>query len=161
MGFFSNLTRSWNKSSRLQELQKAIAPPNQSITNVVSNAKRSWDGGMNEKGRALEEFLDLCESDEGVKKVMEIEQLTRSDLRDLYFSLSAAGLGQWIKGHYAALSTIAYVEPLQYLVRAQKRGIGWGEIVLNLLDYWEGKIPSGELLRQVSAQPGSQEGLRE
>lgn len=158
MGFFSNLIRSWNKSSRLQELQKAIVPPNQSISDVVSSAKRSWESGMSEKDCALEEFLDLCESDEGVKKIMEIEQLSRSDLRDLYFSLSAAGLGQWIKGHYAALSTIAYVEPLQYLVHAQKRGIGWGEIVLNLLEYWEGKIPSGELLHQASAQPGKLKG---
>ncbi len=106
-------------------------------------------GGISEKDRALEEFLDLCESDDGVKKVMEIEHLSRSDLKQLYIRLSAAGLGQWINGHYAALSTIAYVEPLRYLVRAQKRGVGWQEIVYNLLAYWEGKIPQGGLLRQV------------
>lgn len=104
---------------------------------------------MSEKDRALEEFLDLCESDDGVKKVMAIEHLSRSDLKQFYIRLSAAGLGQWIKGHYAALSTIAYVEPLQYLVRAEKRGIGWQTIVFNLLEYWEDKIPSGGLLRQV------------
>ena len=149
MGFFSNLTGSWKKSSRLQDLQKVIAPPDQNINDVASEFRRSLEGGTSEKDRALEEFLDLCESDDGVKKVMAIEQLSRSDLKQLYIRLSAAGLGQWIKGHYAALSTIAYVEPLQYLVRAEKRGIGWQTIVFNLLEYWEEKIPSGGLLRQV------------
>ena len=149
MGFFSNLAGSWKKSSRLQDLQKVIAPPNQNLNDLVSGIKRSLESGMSEKDRALEDFLDLCESDDGVKKVMAIEHLSRSDLKQLYIRLSAAGLGQWIKGHYAALSTIAYVEPLQYLVRAEKRGIGWQTIVFNLLEYWEGKIPSGGLLRQV------------
>lgn len=149
MGFFSNLTGSWKKSSRLQDLQKIIAPPDRNINDVVSGFKHSLEGGMSEKDRALEEFLDLCESDDGVKKVMEIEHISRSDLKQLYIRLSVAGLGQWIKGHYAALSTIAYVEPLQYLVRAEKRGIGWQEILFNLLEYWEEKIPSGGLLRQV------------
>ncbi len=149
MGFFSNLTQSWKKSSRLQELQKAIVPLNQSVSDMVSNAVHSSSGGMSPKDRALEEFLDLCESDDGVKQVMNIEHISRSDLKQLYVRLSAAGLGQWIKGHHAALSTIAYVEPLQYAVRAQKRGVAWLEVVSNLLEYWEGKIPSGGLLSQV------------
>lgn len=149
MGFFSYLTRSWQKSSRLQELERLIAPPDQGIGDIVSTAVKSSSGEISQKDRALEEFLDLCESDDNVKKVMAIEHLSRSDLKQLYVRLSAAGLGQWIKGHYAALSTIAYVEPLQYLVRAEKRGIGWQTIVFNLLEYWEEKIPSGGLLRQV------------
>ena len=149
MGFFSNLTRSWKKSSRLEELQKAIAPPNQSMGDLVSNAINSSSGGMSPRDRALEEFLDLCESDEGIQQVMKIENLSRSDLKQLYVRLSAAGLGQWIKGHHAALSTIAYVEPLQYTVRAQKRGIAWLQVVSNLLEYWEGRIPQGGLLNQV------------
>lgn len=149
MGFFSNLTQSWKKSSRLQELQKTIAPPNRNLNDLVSEVRQLRDSGINERDRALEEFLDLCESDAGVKRVMEIEHLSRTDLKQLYVSLLAAGLGQWIKGHYAALSTIAYVEPLQYCVRAQKRAVSWPQIVFNLLEYWEGKIPSGGLLRQV------------
>ena len=141
MGFFSILTRSWKKSSRLEELQKAISPPNQSMGDLVANAAR--------RGHALEEFLDLCESDEGIQQVMKVESLSRSDLKQLYIRLSAAGLGQWIKGHHAALSTIAYVEPLQYAVRAQKRGVAWMEVVSNLLAYWEGQVPQGALLNQV------------
>ena len=149
MGFFSNLTRSWKKSSKLQELQKKIAPPGRGINDVVSDFRHLLEGGTNEKERALEDFLDLCEADEGVKNVMEIEALSRTDLKQLYIQLSANGLGQWVKGHYAALSTIAYVEPLQYAVRARKRGTGLQEIAFNLLEYWEDKIPQGALLRRV------------
>lgn len=140
MGFLTNITRSWKKSSRLTELQKAISPPNQSMVDFIANAVRT---------DALEEYLDLCESDEGVQQVMKIEGLSRADLKQIYASLSAAGLGQWIKGHHAALSTIAYVEPLQYSVRAQKLGLARIDVVTNLLAYWEGRIPQGALLSQV------------
>lgn len=149
MAFFSNLTRSWKKSSRVRELQLKIAPPDRGADDVVSEFMRSLGSGTNEKDRALEEFLDLCEADEGVKKVMETEDLSRSDLKQIYIRLSVAGLGQWVKGHYAALSTIAYVEPLRYAVRAQKQGTEWREIAYNLLEYWDNKIPQGGLLRQV------------
>lgn len=141
MGFFSNIIRSWKKSSKLLELQKTISPPNQCIGDLIANAAL--------RDHALEKFLDLCESDEGVQQVMKIEGLSRSDLKQLYVRLSAAGLGQWIKGHHVALSTIAYVEPLQYAVRAQKRGVSWIEVVSNVLAYWEGQFPQGALLNQV------------
>lgn len=149
MGLFSNLTKSWSKSSRLQELQKKIAPPNQNINDVVANARAASSGAVSPQDRALEEFLDLCESDEGVKQVMQIEHLSRSDLKDLYVRLLAAGLGQWVKGHYVALSTIAYPEPLQFATRAPKMGVTWSGIVVNLLDYWEDRIPQGGLLSQI------------
>jgi hypothetical protein len=127
MGFFSNLTRSWKKSSRLQKLQKAIAPPNQKMIDLVSNAIHSPSVGQSPRDQALEEFLDLCESDEGVKQVMVIERLSRADLKQLYARLLAAGLGQWIKGHYAALSTIAQQFPMfpQALLLRDTKGSGF------------------------------------
>lgn len=97
----------------------------------------------------MDEFLDLCESDVGIKQVMEIEGISRADLNELYTRLLAAGLGQWIKGHYAALSTIAYVEPLQYTIRARRMGNSWPRIVSDLLAHWEERIPSGALLDKV------------
>jgi hypothetical protein len=102
--------RSGNKSSRLRELQLKIAPPERNVNDLVSDVMRSFENGTNEKERALEEFLDLCESDEAVREAMRMEHLSRADLMQLYANLSAAGLGQWVEGHYAALSTIAYVE---------------------------------------------------
>ena len=149
MGLFSKLARSWKKSSRLQELERLIAPPNQTVADLVAGVAKSASGGTSAKDRAFEEFLDLCVSDEGVKKVMEIERLSRSDLKELYTRLLAAGLGQWINGHYAALSTIAYVEPLQYTVRSQRMGNSWPRILSDLLAHWEERIPAGALLNKV------------
>lgn len=149
MGFFSDLTRSWKKSSRLHQLELRIAPLGRSTHDTFTEFMHSLDTGIDEKKLALEEFLDLCETDEGIEKVMETERLSRADLKDIYKRLMALGLGGWIKGHYAALSTIAYVEPLLYVVRSQKRGAGWEEIVLNLLQYWENKIPQGTLLKRL------------
>jgi hypothetical protein len=149
MGFFSNLTGSWNKSSKLQQLERIIAPPIKNAEDMAAELRRRLEGGIGEKDRALESFLDLCESDEGIRKVMAIETISRADLREIYAQLLFIGLGQWVKGHYAALSTIAYVEPLQYSVRAKKNGVGMQEIAFNLLEYWEDRIPKGGLLRQL------------
>jgi len=70
---------------------------------------------------------------------MEIEALSRSDLKELYEDLLTGGVGPTVaEGYNYALSTIALGEPLQYLVRAKKRGVDWGEIVFNLREYWTG-----------------------
>jgi len=134
MGFFSSLKGSFNKSKRLNKLQMEIS---------------GQSSGADRKDQPLEEFLDLCESDEGVAKVMLQYNLNRNDLKDIYRRLVRSGLGQWIKGHYAALSTIAYFEPLIYVVASEKKGTKWEEIVGNILYYWQGKIPQGRLYKKI------------
>jgi hypothetical protein len=139
------ITYSLKKSSRLRELQLKISPPRRGADELVSDFIRSMGKASSEKEQSLQEFLDLCVADAGVAKIMEIEQVTRSDLVQLYSDLSAAGLGQWVEGHYVALSTIAYPEPLLYAIRSKKRGVHNLELAANLLDYWEGKLPPGSL----------------
>ena len=134
MGFFSSLKGSFNKSKRLNKLQMEIS---------------GQSSGADRKDQPLEEFLDLCESDEGVAKVMLQYNLNRNDLKDIYRRLVRSGLGQWIKGHYAALSTIAYFETLIYVVASEKKGTKWEEIVGNILYYWQGKIPQGRLYKKI------------
>jgi hypothetical protein len=63
---------------------------------VVYDFWHSLQSGTNEKERALDEYLDLCEADEGVKKVMDSEQLYRPDLKQIYADLQAGGLGLWV-----------------------------------------------------------------
>ena len=150
MGLFTNVIRSWRKSSKLRRLQLTIAPPGESVDDVVAGFMQSLNGQPDPKKAALSEFFDLCEADPGVKSVMEREGLARGDLEQIYGVLRALGLGQWVKGHYAALSTIAYPEPLLFLVRSQKRNVEALTVASTLLDYWENKIPQGALLAQVS-----------
>ena len=105
--------------------------------------------GRNEHDEALEEFLTLCTNDEGVSKVMADYGLGRDDMKKIYINLTANGLGQWIKGHQVALSTIAYFEPLLFHVESEKRGEPYMQTVRALLAYWEGRIPQGGLLKAL------------
>jgi len=150
MGFFANIVGSWKKSSKLRQLQLAIAPPGQTIDSVVAGFMQSLSERPDPKAAALAEFFNLCEADPGVKSVMDLENLKRADLQEIYAVLRALGLGQWVKGHFIALSTIAYPEPLLYFVWSRKRNVEALTIASNILDYWENKIPQGGLLAQVS-----------
>ncbi|BCA57098.1 hypothetical protein W02_42380 [Nitrospira sp. KM1] len=151
MGLLAQMSVSW-KSSRLHRLEKTIAPPHQRVSLIVAELMCVLEqGGLTEKDRAFEEFVDLCESDEGIRRIMEAERLTRRDLKGIVVCLMARGLGEWIKGHYVALSTIAYAEPLQYFLRAERRGVHPQRVLRNLLDYWEGRISPQELLGHLPA----------
>lgn len=150
MGILSTFVRSWKKSYRLRRLQLKIAPPEQTVDDVVAELVPNLQSGNSEREKALEEFLDLCESDDGIRKLMEIESLSMSDLREIYHRLCRAGVGQWVKGHHAALSTIAYGEPLLFFVRAERAGMNLREIAVILLRYWSNEIPQGSLLRAVT-----------
>ena len=111
---------------------------------IMLLSRRSDDGD-----RALADYLDLCEADEAVAKVMEMEKLSRSSLIDIYGHLLTNGLDRWVKGHHAALSSIAYPEPLYFASRAPNKGMNWREIAFSLLEYWEDSIPEGELWDRV------------
>lgn len=132
MGIFSAFKNSWKKSGEITSLQKKIS----TLTFEPEKEKI-----------LMEQYLNICESDEGVADVMRKYNLTKDDLYQYYIQLSAAGLGEWVKGHYIPLATIAYFEPLLFMVEAQKREISWLTIVGKLLDYWEGKYSNGKLLQ--------------
>ena len=149
MGFLSNLTRSWRKSKRLRELQRKIAPPGQSVGDVISDFRSRLDGENSPEDVALEQFLDLCQSDQGIAQVMREHGLERTHLKEIYVLLSTAGLGQWIKGHHAALSTIAYVEPLLFFIESERRATPFARTVAALLEYWDGQVAHGSLLKSL------------
>jgi len=60
--------------------------------------------------------------------------------------LIANGGGQWCKGHFVALSTIAYSEPLRFFIESERSGANIKSIIICLLDYWDGKIKQEELM---------------
>lgn len=99
--------------------------------------------------QALEDYLDFCQEDPAIQQVMQIEGLSRDDLKQLHARLLTAGLGRWVNGHNMALSTLAYTEPLQFAVRAPKIGMPWAGVVMSLVDYWEERVSQGSLLRQL------------
>src|SRR5215510_14794995 len=142
---------SWQRASMLYKLQKAIVPPHQSPIENVSNLRCALaNGRASESGRALEEYFDLCESDTAVRRVMECEDLVRFDLRGMLMRLLQRGLGEWVNSHYAALSTIAHAESLQYSVQSERQGVRPDEIYFQLVKYWQRRISSAELLGLIT-----------
>lgn len=103
MGFFKSLS----KSKKLRKISKILATPVTDFQSLMSD----------ESDRALEELMDLCESDPNVRAVMERHGASRDILSQIYNLLCAAGAGQWIKGHYVAASALCYAGPLDYLLR--------------------------------------------
>jgi hypothetical protein len=138
MLFFPKLRKSWKRTNDLRELQLAVVW-----------AARSPDAAAT--AQALERYLDLCLADEGVMAVLRRNGLGRDELRSRYEWLIAGGLGRWIKGHYTALSSIAYVEPLEYLAGSERRGEDRVAICGILLDYWLGSISKQKLLSMAGS----------
>lgn len=152
MEFFSKIGRSIKKSSRLRKLQKIISPPGQTEADLLDGFLKSLRTGSNKKTEALKEYLDLCQSDEGVAQILREYHLTKEDLEQIYSRLLANGLGQWIKGHYIALSTIAYYEPLLYFVESEKQGTESHQIFKNLFGYWNNEITQGGLISIIQSK---------
>lgn len=149
MGLFSTLAGSYKKSKKLRKLQLKISPPDQSVNDIASNFVTSLKSGGDEENEALEKFLDLCINDEGVANVLSQYDMDRNDLKDIYWHLARNGFGQWINGHHVALSTIAYYEPLLFVVESRRREVPVRELATALFAYWEGKVTQGELLRSL------------
>jgi hypothetical protein len=137
MLFFPKLRKSWKRTNDLRELQIAVAW-----------AARSTDSGAT--AQAVDRYLDLCIADQDLRAVLERNHLERADLRTRYEWLSAGGLGRWVNGHYTALSSIAYAEPLEYLASSERRGEDRVAICGILLEYWLGSISKEKLLSMAA-----------
>lgn len=147
MGFLSKRLLSWKKFSTVRKLERTMAPPNERVHDVVADLMSVLlRGGPGEKQEAFEQFLAVCEAEMGVRAVLKRERLTRQDLKNIVLFLLGAGLGEWINGHYVALSTIAYAEPLQYVIGAERQGVSSRHMFFCLLEYWQRRMTAAQLL---------------
>lgn len=146
MGIVSKLFNSLNKSKEIKRLQNIIDPE---IDDLVAKFRYLQSVDANTINAAIEEYLDLCESDENIAQIQIKYKINRNDLKKIYETLSSHGLSGWTKGHQCALSSIAYPEPLIYIIESEKRGSSWGEIVWRLSSYWDGQISQGTLIKYI------------
>jgi hypothetical protein len=118
---------------RLQTISQQLGrpiDPNQIAKEMFSGSNRSTD--------ALTALLDYCESQPVIEGLMNEFQISRDDLRELYYDLLRSGAGQWVCGHYVAASALAYPEPLRYmLVRKRNNGSFNIETASNVIMYFE------------------------
>ena len=146
----SNIERSLIKSAKIRQLQEVIAPrsfyqPSKFLMLAYAISLRRYTKLDN----ARRDYLLLCIRDENISKVITHYGLSEFDLSDICEELNKNGSCWWINGHHPALSSIAYAEPLIYVIESRNRGIDWKEISTNINDYWGEKISQGELLKKI------------
>jgi len=122
---------SHKKSIRLLKLQHALADL-PSPHDAVSLIK----GGEIREG-LLNEYIDFCLTDIGVSKIVKDFNINKEKLKEIYWTLMGSGAGQWADGHFVALSVLAYMQPLEYYLRAKKIGRPDAEVMFNHITYFE------------------------
>jgi hypothetical protein len=118
---------------RLQAISQQLGRPidsNQIAKEMFSGSNRSTD--------ALTALLDYCESQPVIEGLMNEFQISRDDLRELYYDLLRSGAGQWVCGHYVAASGLAYPEPLRYMLVRKRNDKSFNiETASNVIMYFE------------------------
>lgn len=149
MNRFLNWLWSRRESFRRRKLQLQVSTPDPVSPDPLAYLVMLLSRRPTRGERALAAYLDYCEGDQLVAEVMKTEQLSRSDLEEIYRRLLANGLDRWVKGHHPALSSIAYADPLIFVSRARNKGMEWKRIANALLEYWNGNLSDQELREYV------------
>ena len=64
----------------------------------------------------MEELLNLLSKDESTLKLLEKHGKTFEDIRGIISCLKSNGAGQIVNGHYVAVSSIAFIDSLDFLL---------------------------------------------
>jgi hypothetical protein len=107
---FKILINSSKKSSKLKSVSKKLSQPVD-----ISDMDRLLTH-YSEKDKNIEKLIDIAESDEYVRVVMNDYGANRQTLKEIYGKLTLIGAGQYIKGHYVAASSLVYPLTLKFLL---------------------------------------------
>ncbi len=138
-----NFSRLRTREKRLRVLQREIAYDERD----PANFSRGMGSVLRDRPAELMTiYTNVCLEDAQVADVMMDYELGAEGLRDIYARLKLAGLDHWIGGRHAALSTIAYAEPLEFFIESERRRIAPVATAIILIEYWEGRIRKGRLV---------------
>lgn len=109
MGFFSTLRNSSQKSKKLKQISLALGGGRKTMS-----LEDLFDDS---RDKVLEEMLDYCFSDPNLSVLLHEFSVSREELKNLYYILLNHGLGQWVRGHYVAVSALFFPQTLRYLLK--------------------------------------------
>ncbi len=134
---FENFIRSVRKSGKIKRISRVLGKEL-----AYEEIAEKQEGGDSKKGTALEELLNICESDPELRQILLKYDTNREELRATYSELLASGAGQWTSdGHYVAASAFVFVPTLDYLLGSMRQGQSIQDLALPLLYYFEmGKV---------------------
>jgi hypothetical protein len=70
----------------------------------------------NKKDEARERMFKYCLSDPILSQIIQKHNATKDDLENLYTKILVIGAGQWVKGHFVAVSALLFHHTLDYLL---------------------------------------------
>ena len=112
MGMFS----SFKKTLQLRRLSKILGKQLD-----VNEFLKSMEPD-NEYKQAEKELYELIETDQNLKLVIQKYGASRDDLKMIYNTLIVSGAGLWTNdGNYVAVSAMAFVAPLDYLLKNKNK----------------------------------------
>jgi hypothetical protein len=104
MGFFSAIAASWRKSRALRAVSTVLGQVPKDLSSMMKLRQ--------EQAAALDQLIDLVQSDPQLSDVLLRFDAGPTDLRTAYSRLNAVGAGQWAAGHWVPASALAYSVPL-------------------------------------------------
>jgi hypothetical protein len=131
------------KSFKLSSLQRKY------MAELNERAKDSMKALAGPTNTALQEYYRFCLNDRDLRAILHGYKIDFPQFEELVSRLERGGLGQKIKGHYAALSSLTFGEPLIYVIVKSKDGTSVIDLCGKLLDYWDDRLPAGYLLQEL------------
>lgn len=114
---FKTLRFSFKKSKILSRIRKAVESIKFDAQSILENAMKSAVSGKirSEKELYTEELLTLLSKDKATTNLIADYKLKFDDLRIMISTLEQHGAEQIVKGHYVAVSSIAFIDTLNVL----------------------------------------------
>jgi hypothetical protein len=114
---FKTLRFSLKKSKILAKIRKAVESRNFEAQSYIESAMKNAviGGTMSDEELYTEELLTLLSKDKATTILLAESNLKFDDLRRMISNLELNGAGQLVKGHYVAVSSIAFIDTLNVL----------------------------------------------
>jgi hypothetical protein len=128
MGIFGSILK-FGRLRRLSRILGAQLDASDFLKSLASNQPGQRD-------QALEELLDLCETDSILSAVLTRNNADRGRVRDAYYTLLHFGGGQWAGGFWLPVAVLGSPFTLDFLLREEGRTEG-DMITVLLLEYFE------------------------
>ncbi len=114
---FKTLRFSLKKSKILAKIRKVVESRNFEAQSYIEiGIKNTVIGGtMSDEELYIAELLTLLSKDKATTMLLAESNLKFDDLRSMISNLELNGAGQFVKGHYVAVSSIAFIDTLNVL----------------------------------------------
>jgi hypothetical protein len=119
IGILKKIIGSMKKSKKLQKLSITLGKA--TLEDILN-----FESYMNKNNEALEELVDLCESDLNNRVILNNYKIDREQLKEIFRILNNPETyngenGDWVAGHHVPSSTIVYYGTLDFAFKNKEK----------------------------------------